>query len=348
VPAPGKAHLHIGLLKSGTSFIQSQLRHHHPGLAEDGILIPGGRHWERQVSATRDLVARPGPVPANEPTTHTWDWLAQGARDWSGPGVIVSMEFLSFARPKAILRALASLAPREVEIVVTARDLGRVLPAQWQETVQNHRTWTWPEYLASLREQPGSDPRAARSFWFIHDLPRILGRWLDAGDAPVTVVTVPPRGAAPDLLWRRFCSAVQIDADRFPPTAERGANTSLGVNGAELTRRVTALANERLTPQAYRREIKTFLSKSVLAQLDDARFGLPVEAYHWAQDRSQDIIEQVRRLGVRVVGDLDELWPTPPGGVEREPDRFDTDGMLDAAVEALVAFAGHADELRST
>ncbi len=344
---PGKAYLHIGLLKSGTSFIQSQLRHHSAALSDEGILFPGGPQWGRQVSATRDLLARPGPVPSDEATPHTWDWLAGRARAWSGPSVVVSMEFLSFATPKAIRRALASLAPREVEVVITARDLGRVLPAQWQETVQNHKTWTWPEFLASLRDEPGSDPRAARNFWFIHDLPRIIDKWLAGGGAPVMVVTVPPKGAEPDLLWRRFCSAVDIDAGRFPPSAQRGANTSLGVNGAELTRRVTALANDRLTPQAYRREIKTFLAKSVLAQLDDARFGLPGEAYGWARSRSQDIIDQVRTRAVRVIGDLDELWPVPPGNVERAPDGFDVDGMLDAAVEALVAFAGHADELRS-
>ena len=43
-----------------------------------------------------------------------------------------------------------SLAPATVHVVLTARDLARVLPSTWQENIQNGLTWTWPEFLASV------------------------------------------------------------------------------------------------------------------------------------------------------------------------------------------------------
>ena len=60
-------------------------------------------------------------------------------------------------------------------MVVTVRDLARVLPSLWQQEIRKGRTWTWPEFLSSVRDpkqrfghrrrgvlaalRPGEDPR---------------------------------------------------------------------------------------------------------------------------------------------------------------------------------------------
>jgi hypothetical protein len=47
--------LHVGLMKSGTSFLQRVLRHNQDLLREQGVLFPSP--WKRQVQAVKDLAA---------------------------------------------------------------------------------------------------------------------------------------------------------------------------------------------------------------------------------------------------------------------------------------------------
>ena len=67
--------LHIGSMKSGTSFIQNVLGNNGDALAEHGITFAGER-WRDQVTAVQDLIAHGG--PARSPSTRP----ARGA-GWS-------------------------------------------------------------------------------------------------------------------------------------------------------------------------------------------------------------------------------------------------------------------------
>jgi hypothetical protein len=333
----GRAVLHIGLLKSGTSFIQHQIRHHYEALVEDGVLFPGGRSWRTQVTAVRDLIGTSHLGRSAEQKTRTWKWLAGQSESWSGEAVLVSMEFLSFADQEQVQRAARSLRPRQVDVVVTVRDLARVVPAMWQESIQNRADWSWRAYADSLRDRPGADPEPARSFWRQHDLPRILRTWVDVvGADHVTLVTVPQRGADPDLLWIRFCQAAGLDTTRYP-IDPRTVNTSLGVAGTELMRRLSLASQNRLQRAVYLRHLKHFLAKDVLAKLDDDTFGLGADDQEWAGERARQMVDDVRALGVPVIGDLAELVP-PPSAARRAPDQVDDSAVLGVAVEAILAF----------
>ena len=61
--------LHIGSMKSGTSFIQNVLGNNREALAQHGISFAGER-WRDQVSAVQDLIAHGGPrqEPLEDPT----------------------------------------------------------------------------------------------------------------------------------------------------------------------------------------------------------------------------------------------------------------------------------------
>jgi hypothetical protein len=334
----GRAVLHIGLLKSGTSFIQQQIRHHSGALAEDGVLFPGGRTWRTQVTAVRDLLGTSHLGVAGG-KTRSWDWLAGEAQSWPGETVLVSMEFLSFAEQEQAKRAAESLQPRDVDVLVTARDLARVVPAMWQEGIQNRASWSWRDYIDSLRDRPGASPAPAEGFWRQHDLPRILRTWIAAvGGDRVTLVTVPQPGAEPDQLWIRFCQAAGLSAY---PLHVQDVNTSLGVAGTELMRQLSLASEHRLSRAAYLRHLKHFLAKDVLARLDDASFGLDSDDQQWAIQRARRMVDEVRALGVRVVGELTELVP-PPAPARRAPDEVDESAVLAVAVEAILAFVERA------
>jgi hypothetical protein len=303
-------------------------------MADDGVLFPGGRTWRDQVAATRDLLGTAHLAVSTDGETMSWEWLAGEAASWPGETVLVSMEFLSFAEPKQVARAVQSLQPREVEVVVTVRDLARVVPAMWQESIQNGAAWSWHAYIDSLRERPGARRRAAKVFWRQHDLPHILSTWIGVvGADHVTVVTVPPEGAGPDLLWNRFCQAAGLSGY---PVHVQPVNTSLGVAGTELMRRLSRASKNRLSRAAYIRDLKHFLAKDILAKLDDTSFRMTADDQQWAIAQARRMVDDVRALQLPVVGDLAELVP-PPAADGRAPDQVDDSAVLDVAVEAILA-----------
>ena len=148
-------------MKSGTSFLQQVLRHNRDGCATKACCTPSP--WRRQVQAVRDVIARGGKDQPALADDGPWRSLVAEIRRWPGTAV-VSMEFLGPRRARQGPPDLVEdLAPAEVEVVITVRDLARTIPAMWQESLQNRGTWTWDDYLAGVesedRSRPGPGPR---------------------------------------------------------------------------------------------------------------------------------------------------------------------------------------------
>ena len=81
--------LHIGLMKSGTTFVQKRLFANRPQLDDQGILVPG-RFWANQVRAVSDLFqfTRRGPVPFEG----EWASLRQAIDDHPGTAIVSQTE----------------------------------------------------------------------------------------------------------------------------------------------------------------------------------------------------------------------------------------------------------------
>ena len=154
----------------------------------------------------------------------SWDALVRRVKRRTGT-VVISHEILAPAAPGQVARAMRDLAGSEIHVVYTARDLGRQLPAAWQESIKQGRRWSYKRFLD--RYQKGRT-------WFYRafDVPRVLGTW-GAGLPPehVHVVTVPQaarRDQHGDLLWQRMCQVLGIDPAWAPLDSDR-SNRSLGV-----------------------------------------------------------------------------------------------------------------------
>ena len=327
-------HLHVGTFKTGTSYLQAVLAHSKDQLAGAGVLWPG-RAWADQVAATKGLLSnKPGKSAA-------WDRLVDEIRDWQGSSAIVSMETLSMASPRAVKRAASSLSGQRVRVVLTARDIGRVLPAQWQESVQNGKSWAYDDYLKGVVEgEPGD--RAYDHFWSKHDWAHVLRTWSKvADDAEVVLVTVPPAGAPRGLLWERFCEAVDLEAKAFD--ASRTVNESLGAASAEVIRYVSAALDKRDAHRQTGRVLKKTLAKAVLntRKSDEPTLVLPHRLEDWAAERSAELIDDLKSTDVRVIGDLDDLTPRfsgPRPDETENPSELPIEELLGAAGFGLAAF----------
>lgn len=321
--------LHVGLMKSGTSFIQQVLRQNRSRLEERGILFPSP--WSVQVSAVKDVIEHGS--PGQEPLADDGPWrrLVGQVRDWPET-VVISMEFLGPRKLATAKRIVADLAPAEVHVVVTVRDLARTVPAMWQESVQNWGRTPWDEYVAGVRGEDRSVPGPGRAFWTRQDASGITATWQRAaGRDRVTVLTLPRPGADPGLLWERFSALVPITSEGLDLDVR--SNPSLGLASLLVVQRLNDLLREvepPLTPKQYERTVKQLLAKRGLARRKEPRLGFDAD---WVVARGGEEIERLRALAPLVAGDLEELRCEPVPGVQ--PSDVPLEEEVAAAVDAL-------------
>jgi hypothetical protein len=252
--------------------------------------------------------------------------------------VLISHELFAPARVDQCRAALDAFAPTtEVHVVLTARDLVRQIPAEWQEHVKHRSTTSFPAFVSEIRE----DQRRESWFWRVQDFAGILERWgASLGPERVHVVTVPPVGADPDALWRRFATLLGLQPDAFDTQSSR-SNSSLGLEQAELLRRVNAELGRRLPlPGPYARVVKNVLAHRVLAERKGTPLALDVEDAAFARRQSAEIAERLAASGIDVVGDLAELVPHETlAGAVRNPESYVDASDAVVADEAVAALA---------
>lgn len=288
--------LHVGTMKTGTSFVQSVLQAHPDELAAAGAEYLIG--FAAQSMAAKGLLRLPADPDEN---LKKWRKLARTARRSDAATGIVSMEFLGFAGPAQAQRALAELEGLEVSVVVTVRDQARVIPAQWQTYVRNQGTVSWADYLTEIRARRGRG-RPWRSFHRAQDVARVLDNWADA--AEVTCVTVPPPGGPREELWDRFCEAAGIARVDVDVSSVRD-NPSIGYGSCELLRLVNPML-EDVPTKPYRRAIKPLAREHLVPlRAHEDRPRLDRAAGRWAVQRNAELRELL--AGRRVVGSLDDL-----------------------------------------
>lgn len=324
--------LHVGAMKSGTSYLQSLLYGNKAALAEQGVLVPG-LAWSHQVRAVRQVLA-----PSRHPGTPRWRSLVDEVTAAAGPAVI-SMEYLGPAQPRAAERIVRDLAT-DVRVVFTVRDLNRSLPSMWQETVQNGRSWTWEHYLDDVRRSrpDGDEGRVDRTsaggtFWRQQDIARMARVWADVVGAPnVAVVTLPPPGSDANMLTERFAAVAEVELD--PSLRVAGSNESLGLASALVLRRLNELLDEQgLRFPAGSGLRKHTLAKGVLAQHRGAEPTLGVEVADWVVAQTEATVAELSALGVRLVGRWSDLDPVPVPGVS--PADVPDDRVAEAALAGL-------------
>ncbi|MGI5204616.1 hypothetical protein ACQEU6_23910 [Spirillospora sp. CA-108201] len=362
-PTPGSAahsahgtrpavYLHVGAAKSGTTFLQHVLWHNRGLLRGHGVLYPG-RDQAAHVRAAFDL-RRTFFREASDPATRgAWHDLVAEARDWPGT-VIISQELFAPARPRWIRQAMADLDFADVHVVFTVRDLGRQIPAHWQEDVKNRFTTSFTEFVTSLRRQDWRAYESARLFWGLQDPVAVLGRWGEhLPPERVHVVTLPPPGAPRDLLWRRFCTATGLAPDDYD-LSRTFANQSLGLSETQFLLRLNEALGDRVGWHGYNEDAKLFLAQEVLAGRPcPVRIELPREHVPWAVERAVETVEALRAAGYAVAGDLYDLMPAAASGPAlgtapaAPPDEARWAEMADVGVDAVAALLLRVRESRA-
>ena len=321
---------HVGTPKSGTTYVQSVLRHNAERLAASGWLVAGESHLElvRSGMAVRE---DPNLATLPEQARNSWTRVVQQIREWSGDCVL-SYELFAGASPEQIARAMAEFEGHEIHVVVTARELGAVVPSGWQERLKFGLTTE----LEAWEPRPEAAGPVAQWSWRTLDAASVADRWGGALPEPARLhlVTVPPQ-AAPGELWRRFAEACSLDVPGLDLAVER-ANESLTPARAEVLRRV----NEHVAatfdgPREASVWLRDMLAHRILARGGGERPGLTDEQFAALQARGEASIERLGNAGWTVHGDLADLRTRRPEG--RTPGEVADGEIADVAIEAVAA-----------
>ena len=332
-----RLYVHIGLQKTGTSYLQSVLRRSSDELASQGLeLVPGSMRetfWlmldvrgrfdpdADPAGAGRAVAALPGQLAAS-----------------TAPRALITEESLAPATEEQIQRLLDACGSHEVHLVLTVRDLGRQIPSSWQQRLRTGSAEPFADYLARLRKTEGSDTSRV---WRQKDITQVLSRWGRFVPAErIHVVLVPGAGGPRDLLLQRFCQVLQVDPGGLATEAPR-ANEALGHVGVELLRRVNGRLDERLDKDLRHRQVfgavvKRYFALGVLGSDSGRRVRMPADQEEWCRSVSAKYVTFLREGGYDVVGDLDDLMPAGSSFTEEGNEPTEAE-LVDAGVDALAS-----------
>ena len=345
--------LHIGPRKTGTTYLQRVLQSLAPELQAEGVLYPTryreGKEDYNHVGAVTDITH-------SEETRHGSRWSARDGSQWANlcdvvnafdGTAILSAEMLGGLRPPAARTFMEGFRADRIDIVITMRDLGRIIPSSWQQHVRNTHTQDYKAYLKRRARERGRKPpeemqevwdtERNQTFWRGYAYGALVRRWQSlAGTDRVRVVTLPPAGSPSRLLWERFREALDIDA--LPQTAPQLPNFVANVGSTEPEALFLHAFNVEAKRRKWNRREANDMQQRLLASgfLDRAERGRPLLLPHrWlpkVQGWAQVDIDDLRTTGAPIFGDLADLQVLESSASRGRPDAADA-----AAVGAYAA-----------
>jgi hypothetical protein len=322
---------HVGLPKTGTTYLQSVLWANRQRLAEQGVLLPGSSA-RQQMQASVVVREHPGLAKRSAEVRESWDRIRAEIAAHDGTA-IVSHEFFGAATAEQAARGIAQLAPAEVHVVVTARDLLSVVTSYWQEFIKHG-------FDAALDEFPDVGRSYDEWSWAALDLKSVLQRWSPTLDPTrVHVVVLPEPGAPRRALVDEFAGVVGFDASEFD-TDQAQENSSLGVVEAELLRRLTPSLTGFTSARDRGVWIRSYLAQNKLVPRGGDRFLPSPERVEELRQKATDIVGYLTASDFDVVGDLDRLRVPDELPVLRHPGSVTEAELWSAAAELFAIVLG--------
>ena len=339
--------LHIGAMKTATTYLQGMLQGHRELLGEHGWFVPAQGPL---VTGVREILALNGAPLA--PEWPTWDRVVRRARRHAARGTILSMEFLSFAHEAGARRIVDSLAGMDVHVVLTVRDAAAALPSQWQSLCRNRGVLSWSEFMGDLADDAARRDRrtpspAARAFERTQHISRMLEVWRSVvGEERITVVTVPhpSQQAPPDEVWWRFLSVAGIGRGEATFGEADFENPRLGYESCDLLRRLNG-AGLSTVPVSRYRPVMRHLGRRHLLALRSTESRPELDAAGAAFAASVNAETRSAVSGIQVVGSPEADLPAdPPADLAQAVTEPSLEGVWRALAAAETGIADYAME----
>ncbi len=302
--------LHVGLMKTGTTALQSAASRRREVLLQYGVRYPGMHYNHR-----REAQALSRRAPATErKRLDYWDRLMAEVEADPVRRILISNEMIAGGDMDVIRQLREDLGPR-AHVVFTVRSFTSVLPSLWQQYVKSGHRHSFAEFLTARL----SDNRVPPADMERHDQAALVQRWVEVFGAHNVTVIVADR-SEPSRVPSSFEALLGLPAGTLyePELSGESLNRSLSVHEASLLLEV----NRLLAPYDVSKfDFDRLLFKGATARMldhcrsdPDAQLVLPPWAIPLAVDRSRNYAEAIAGTGVRVIGDLEDLGKTPQVG----------------------------------
>ncbi|QWF23727.1 sulfotransferase domain-containing protein [Nocardioides sp. LMS-CY] len=326
---PSRVFLHIGLPKTGTTYLQEALWLNRDRLAERGLYLPGARR--QHLLASLELREDPGlanrPRHVEHPWTHLTDLVRTRLRK-KGGDALISHEFFASATPAQVERAREAFPDAELHVVLTARPTVDLFTSRWQEWVKNGNHLPIDSYPP--------EPKGVSAWgWASFDLGDVLERWGSVLDHERIHVVPLTKGAGPRALWDTFLDVCGQGSDGLE-SQEQPANTSLGLVEVEVLRRTNAELRGFTSPTDRGRWIRGHLGERTLVHEGAERYRPSAEKLAELRRREERTLGLLAGGGFDLRGDLDLLRSADISARRHPSDATDAE-LLSVAVGAVAA-----------
>lgn len=334
--APGSMVLHIGVHKTGTTAVQTALANSRDILGTWNIRYPGRLMAHREIASS--VMERPlgwRTDGAKAPKAGLWAQTVAECHAYPGTTVI-SSEFFAESPVEVVDRIVGDVGADRLEVVITLRNLGRILPSAWQ---QNLKSGFETPYLPWIRRMLFQEDEATRNtiFWRRHRHDELVERWVAAvGAERVTVVVVDDR--VREGIFHHFEDLLGLPRDTLFDRRGEVSNRSMTLAEAAFLRRLNVAVGGAAGWRAYPNRVQALMVKGLV----EGRSPLPEEARlatpQWALDRAAEIADEmvarIEATGARILGDPQVLRERMSGPEETVDDCADL--PVDAAISALL------------
>ncbi len=336
---PGSRIVHIGPPKTGTTAVQSALFLRQADLPAYGVAYPGRRRHERAAVSAAALAWVPHGYPPD--IEKQWQWLVDEVRASTADRVVVSSEIFSLAPEARIPGIVEDLGGPGLQVVITMRPLARMLPSQWQQSIQNNEVADYASWLERL-VGPGAVPDPyTDALWHHYRVDRLVNRWgAHVGEENVTLVVLDPDDRP--MLLATFEKLLGLPAGFLEPAPDE-KNVSMPYPGVEVlrafNRRFRAEGHEQ---GLYVRAIRGRAMRQIKATAQPVMRPHPIDTPTWAVERANlvavEMAEAIAASSARVIGDLGHLVASVPDGEPGEaPTTVDVQSAGEIAYAMFIA-----------
>lgn len=318
--------LHVGTPKSGTTYLQTGLWQSRDALRGAGVVLPGEKPFDHNrlsiVVRNGEHLRRRSEVPS------AWTQALATTRAARGTVVISNEWFLACDHEQAV-GAVEQLGGDAVEVVVTTRDLVRLVPAGWQESLKIGRGTSLGDFVAGL------DDGHNKWTWQALDPALVARRWADVvGPERVHVVTSPQSTSDPSVLWDRFTGVLGL-APGAVPAPILSSNESLTVQAARLLQEYGPTLKREVaeiddTWRGAAHWMRNLVVRQVLVTVPGDPIGIGEALADTLRARAERTVADLRQLGCPVTGDLDDLLGGQDRAGSRHPDSVTDAELVDA------------------
>lgn len=312
--------LHIGVPKTGTTALQAALANSRKDLEKQNVTYPSqwrNAHHRAAWAITERTWGWKGRGGTTTPMKH-WDELISEAK--ASKKVILSSEFFCEANQKQASKMVEDLGKSNLEVVITLRPFGKLLPSAWQQYLKYGVKLTYDEWLQAILNEP-RDKAPTPTFWMRHDHPVVIKRWLDlVGKENLSLVVVDDSNH--DFIYQAFERILSLEDGTLQKRKEKISNRSMTLAEAEFLRQINLRQPESSTWDKYesfvRRSMMHEILNTPIAEPNPEKVTTPVWAAEKANQIARQYFDEISKMDLKVIGELAQLATKISGSKEQK------------------------------